>query len=265
MSRATEQRISGAAVQDDLAAYLLGIGKYAYAERNWRVEQYERINGAIRALTAHGDDDTEAAVLRYGAQLAQVNRVLAALFVDGAREAAATKDWTHISEQTIFRIARDHGRLPDYVAFAGDFAIAITSEHWDPMARYTQYTEHFLGLPEGPARYGQRLGLIMLFDGGTEAVAAGLALCDRLRGHDETLDTMASARLLMVLERGEIAGYGAAYHDLGAQLVATVGRWGLTDALPQLYRLLETTTTHDRGSRVLRALVLRAIEQLGRS
>jgi hypothetical protein len=266
MSQATESRLLDSTLQDDLAAYLLGIGIYAYRDRQPYLERYERLVRAVRSLTRSLGEDDEARILRYGAQIAQVNRVVAAQFVESALEAVATgPNWTHLSEARLFRIARDLGCLFDYISFARDFAVPTSSEHFDPLARYFLFAEHFQGLPDGAARQGLRLGLVALFDRDTDAVAAGLALCDRLRGSDPALDLLSSQRLLLALERGEIAGYGAAYHDLGARMVAAAGRWGMTAALPYLYRMLEATTTRDRSSRVLRALLLRAIEQLARS
>src|SRR5579875_1469690 len=105
MSQVTEPRLHGTAAQDDLTAYLLGVGRYAYRNQQWQSEQYNRVLRAIRALSHLQDEDPEAVMLRYAAQLAQVDRVLAAIFVRGALEAAAAgSSWTHISEETLFQV-----------------------------------------------------------------------------------------------------------------------------------------------------------------
>lgn len=263
MIQATESRPSRPVGDSEVLAYLLGLGRYAYRDGYRYAEQYHRLHQVIGAVAHSSSLDGESTVLRLGAQLAQIDRVLAALLVDGARERLdAGSGWDAISEDTYFRLAREHGKLIDYIRFDCQFTVPATVEACNPLARHILFAEHFLALPEGPARHGLRLGLLTLFDGEADDVAVALAVCDRLRGRDATLDALAGDRLSLAMERAEILRYDAAYHDLAAQMVSATGRWRVVDALPHLQRLLARTPARDRASRVLRALLLRAVDQL---
>jgi hypothetical protein len=264
MLQTSYSRVSYTTGPGDVVEYLLGLGAYAYLDPHQYAEEYHRLHQVIRALTQSASGDRESDVLALGAQLSQVDRLLAALFVEGARErlAASELHWTHISEATYFGVALAHGMLLDYVSFAGHFAVPPNSDHNDPLARYRRFAEHFLALPEGHARQGQRLGVLRLFDRGEDGVAVGLALCEQLRVRDPALAVLSESRVLLALERGEITRYDPAYRDLGVQMVAAAGRWAVAPALPHLRRLLESTPPRDRQARVLRANLLRSIEQL---
>ena len=267
MVQTTEPRVSDVSGQSGVVEYLLGLGKYSYRDGYQYAEEYYRLHQVIRALAQATSVDREREALRYGAQLRQVDRVLAALFVEGARERLATpiNAWLHISEELYFRVAVEHGRLMDYVSMNGHFALPANCGHNDPCARYQAFAAYLRTLPEGPTRHGLRLGVLSLFDRTEEDVASGLALCSQLRGQDATLDAMAGARLLLAIERGEITRYDPAYRNLAVQMVAATSRWNLAQALPHLQRLLGATPPRDRDARVLRAHLQQTIEQLSHS
>lgn len=263
MPPSTRPRTTRPAHPDQVAEYLLGLGANAYLEPYPYAEVYHRLHRVIRAV-AQGVGDREAEVLGYGAQISQVDRVLAALFVEGALErlVSPAAHWSHVSEEVYFRVAAAHGRLIDFVSFGGHFVVPPDSAESTPRSRRRRFAAHFLALPEGHARQGMRLGILSLFDGGEDRVSTGLALSEHLRVTDPAMAALAASRIVLALERGEITGYGPGYPDLGVQIVAAAGRWAVLPALPHLRRLLESTPPRDRQARVLRANVQRAIEQL---
>jgi hypothetical protein len=264
MIQTTRQRVSRQTNAGDVVAYLLGLGAYAYLGPYRYTEEYHRLHQVIRAVAHAPAGDREVTVLGHGAQLSQIDRVLAALFVAGSMErlAATTAQWSHISEETYFAVAAERGALIDYASYANHFCVPPTSDHYDPSARYRRFAHHFLGLVEGHGRQGLRLGVLSLFEHGEDDAAVGLALCDQLRGRDPLLAVMAAERVLLALEREEVTGYDPANRDLGVQMVAAAGRWAILPALPHLRRLLDGTPPRDRQTRVLRANIQRAIEQL---
>jgi hypothetical protein len=264
MIQATRARVSRQTDPGDVTPYLLGLGAYAYLDPYRYTEEYHRLHRVIRAVAHVSAGDREITILGYGAQLGQIDRVLAALFVAGSMErlAATVAQWSHISEETYFAVAVERGALVDYASYANHFCVPPTSDHYDPLDRYRRFAHHFFGLAEGHGRQGLRLGVLSLFERGEDDAAVGLALCEQLRGRDPLLAAMAAERVLLALERGEVTGYDPAYRDLGVQMVAAAGRWAIQPALPHLRRLLDGTPPRDRQTRVLRANIQRAIEQL---
>ncbi len=243
----------------DLAAYLLGLGRHAYADRD--LERYVRLHEVARALGRREGGEAEA--LHLAARLSGVDRALAALLVAAVREcAAALGTWPRLSDEAYFAVARAQGRLADFVAFWDCFVVPESSGMADAPKRHRLLGAHLLGLPDGDEREGVRLAVLSLFEASEEQAAVALTFCTTMQGADIALHERASARLLLAAQSGELVRYHNEYVDLAAQVIAALGRWRVDAAYPYLQELLRHPP--ETFSPVARAHLRRAVVQLHR-
>lgn len=191
-----------------------------------------------------------------------VDRTLAALLVAATGECeAALGAWPRLSDEAYFAVARAQGRLVDFIAFWDWFVIPESSGMADPAKRHRLLAAHLLGLPEGHEREGVRIAVLSMFEGAEEQAAVALAICNNLNGADALLHAYAAERLLLAAECGEIGRYCNVSVDLSAQVVATLGRWGVGAARPYLEALLRNPPA--TLSPLTRQHLRRAVQQLG--